>query len=105
MSLEVIYSPLARLGMNEIADYLAQQNPQLGLRFLHAIADTCADLAAMPEMAGRVEAEDPRLDDLRVWSLREFPNHLIFYRIKDSHLEIVFIVFGGRDIEELLSAL
>lgn len=102
MTLEIIYSSQAIRGMNEIADYLAQQSPRLGLRFLRAVEEACANLAAMPEMAGRYESDDPRLADQRVWPLPEFPNHLIFYRIKERHLEIVHVVYGGRDLENLL---
>jgi toxin ParE1/3/4 len=102
MSIDVLYAPLALQDMNEIADYLGRQSPQLGLRFLQAVEDTCAILADTPEIAGRYESENPRLADLRVLSINQFPNHLLFYRIKTSHLEIVHVIFGGRDLENLL---
>jgi plasmid stabilization system protein ParE len=60
MRLEIIYAPRALLGMNEIADYLAGQSPRLGLRFLRVVEEPCANLAAMPEMAGRYESDEPR---------------------------------------------
>jgi plasmid stabilization system protein ParE len=102
MSLRIVYAPRALLGMTEIADYLAGQSDGLGLRFLRAVEVTCTNLAAMPEMAPRYESEKPRLADLRVWPIQEFLNHLIFYRIKASYLEVVHIVFGGRDLTKLL---
>ena len=102
MSLDIRYSPLAVREMNEIADYLAQQSPRLGLRFLKAVEDTCTQLADMPEMASRYESENPRLADLRVWAVHGFPNHLVFFRIKQSYLEIVEVLYGGRDLEKLL---
>lgn len=102
MSLDLVYAPFALQGMNEIADYLGRQSPQLGLRFLQAVEDTCAIIADTPEVAGRYESENPRLIDLRVLTIKEFPNHLIFYRIKAAHLEIVHVVYGGRDLENLL---
>ncbi len=102
MSLDVVYSPLALKGMNEIADYLGRQSSQLGFRFLQAVENTCAILADNPEIAGRYESENPRLADLRVLSINEFPNHLIFYRIKKSHIEIVHVIYGGRDLENRL---
>lgn len=88
--------------MNEIADYLAQQNSTLGLRFLKAVENACANFAEMPELAGRYESDAPRLADLRVWSITDFPNHLIFYRIKATQLQIVHVVYGGRDLDKLL---
>ena len=102
MTLEIIYSPQAIRGMNEIADYLAQQSPGLGLRFLRAVEEASANLAAMPEMAGQYESDDPRLADQRVWPLREFPNLLVFYRINERLLEVVHVVYCGRDLKHLL---
>jgi toxin ParE1/3/4 len=103
MTLDVICSPLALREINEIADYLAREsNPRLGLRFLKAVEATCSDLAAMPEIAGRYESDNPRLADLRVWSVKDFPNHLIFYRVKPTSIEIVHVVYGGRDLENIL---
>ena len=77
MSLDLVYAPFALQGMNEIADYLGRQSPQLGLRFLQAVEDTCAIIADTPEVAGRYESENPRLIDLRVLTIKEFPNHQI----------------------------
>jgi plasmid stabilization system protein ParE len=102
MSLEVVYAPLALKSMNEIADYLGGQSSQLGFRFLQAVEDTCAIIADTPEIAGRYESENPRLADVRVLSVNEFPNHLIFYRIKTSYLEIVHVIYGGRDLKNLM---
>ena len=101
MSLEVIYSPLALLGMNEIADYLAGENPRLGLRFLKAVEETCGKWPEIPEMAGRYESDDARLADLRVWTMAGFPNHLLFFRVKESRLEIAQVVYGGRDLDKV----
>ncbi len=103
MSLQVIYSPLALGEMHEIAEYLARvSSPILGLRFLKAIEDTCASLADMPEMAGKYESDDPRLAELRVFTVRGFPNHLVFYDIDGCMLRVVHVLHGGRDLDRLL---
>jgi plasmid stabilization system protein ParE len=103
MTLPVIYAPQALIEIEDIANYLAHaQSAALGLRFLKSVEHTCAGLADMPEIAGRYESDNPRLADLRVWPVQGFPNHLVFYRIREASLQIVHVMHGARDLENLL---
>lgn len=34
---------------------------------------------------------------MRVWSVRDFPKHLIFYRATDDRIEILRVLHGARD--------
>ena len=46
-----------------------------------------------------VASDNPALQDIRVWPIRGFKNHLIFYRVQRSRLEIVRVLYAAQDIE------
>lgn len=37
--------------------------------------------------------------DIRVWPIRGFKNHLIFYQVRKGRLEIVRVLHAAQDIE------
>ena len=59
-------------------------------------------LAAGPILASFWESEEPALRDIRVWPIRGFKNHLIFYRVQTDRLEIVRVLHGAQNIEKAL---
>lgn len=96
-----IRSPQADQDLADIADTLAQRSPRLALRFIDAAEETFAKLTEMPGLGAKFESSNPRLDGLQVWPVKQFPNHLIFYRSRDQRIEIVRVLHGARDLENL----
>lgn len=97
-----IRSPEAEVDVTELSESLAQRSPRAALRFLDAAEAALAALAAMPGMGGMYETDNPQLAGLRVWPIPGFPNHLVFYREADPNIEIVRVLHGRRDLEDLL---
>lgn len=58
----------------------------------------------MPEIGAARDFGPGRLEGLRMWSIPDFPNHLIFYRVAESGVEIVRILHAARDIPGILEA-
>ena len=56
----------------------------------------------MPQMGSPREFGDPRLFGIRVWRVKGFPRHLIFYRTIEGDVEIVRVLHGARDLPSLL---
>jgi plasmid stabilization system protein ParE len=95
--------PRARHDIHEIALYLERQSPQSARRFLQAIDQTFARLAARPGLGARVDYDNPALADLRVCTVDRFKSQLIFYLTKKDRIEVVRVLYGGRgDFERLL---
>lgn len=92
----------ARRDLREHFLYLARLNVTLARRFLRAFDNAVEQLVEMPEMAGRWEPLHPGPEELRVWTIRRFPNYLIFYRIIADGIEVVRVLHGAQDIERLL---
>lgn len=44
----------------------------------------------------------PELQGLRKWRVKKFDKYIIFYRYSDDLVEIIRILYAGRDILEIL---
>ena len=102
MSLRIVLPRLVERDLAEVADFIGKSDHTAGLRFLSAAKNTLATLAQMPGMGALWESDDERLHDIRVWRIRGFKKYLIFYRTYANRLEIVRILHGARDIEEII---
>lgn len=104
MSKRIIIKPKASLDIDEHYAYLEQNNPDTALKFFDATRETFAQLARMPGMGSRVELKNPRLQELRKWSVKGFKKYLIFYCDQDEYLEIIRLLYAGQNIEKILIA-
>ena len=84
------------------ATYLGEKSPGLDERFLDAVEQGFALLAQMPELGGAYEVLDPRLQGIRVWSVKEFESYLVFYFARAAEVQIVRVLHGARDITAIL---
>jgi toxin ParE1/3/4 len=102
MAIEIIIRATARLDTVELAKYLLQQSAVAADRFLDACELTFSQLAAEPGIGSLYQTGAERFAGLRVFPVRGFPNHLAFYLTKESHLEIVRVLHGSRDLDAAL---
>lgn len=86
---------LASRYLNEIADYFAETNIEIGEKFFREFNRKCQQLVAFPN-SGKSYAKI-RTD------LRGLPveGHIIFYRVLDDGVEILRVVSGRRNFPSL----
>jgi toxin ParE1/3/4 len=101
MSGSLIRSSQAERDLSDIADYLGRQSATLAIRFLDAAADTFTQVVAQPGLGGVFESRNRRLAGLRVLSISGYPSHLVFYRQRGEDVEIVRVLYGARDLDNL----
>ncbi len=89
-------SSLARLDLDEIRDFIANDKPDAARRWLKKTMDQFRWLAANP-LSG--QARDDILPNLRCLS---HGNYVIFFRLRQDSLEIVRVLHGTRDMPGLL---
>lgn len=85
----------------ELATYIAEDNMDASDRFLSAAEETFKQLAKMPKMGKLCQFSHPNLIDVRQQAIKGFRRYLIFYRIMDSGVEILRVIHGTRDIEDI----
>ncbi|MCL1464565.1 type II toxin-antitoxin system RelE/ParE family toxin [Argonema galeatum] len=90
-------SPQAASEIEEINDYIASKDPAAADRFLRALTQKFETLVNFPNMGRRWDKLSP--------PLRSFPidNYLIFYHSIEDGIEVVRVVSGYRDLENLFS--
>jgi len=88
------FTPVARDDLEQIWDYIAENNPQAATRMAQMLMQKCQLLAENP-LLGRQRNEIAP-------NLRSFPtkSYTIFYRISEN-LEIIRILNAARDIDNL----
>lgn len=82
--------------------YLAQDNPEVGVRFLDATRRAFEQLSEMPGIGSPREFKNPRLSGARVWPVPGFRNHLVFYQVTDEGIQVLRVLHAARDIPGLL---
>lgn len=54
-------------------------------------------------MGSPIECDDPALVGLRYFRIREFPNHVIYYRPIPKGIEVFRVLHGAQDADRLLA--
>jgi len=99
MSVEVVVSLDADFDVDFHAEFIRRSSLRQAIRFYDAVAASYRRLADSPELGAKYGFRRPKLSDLRVWAVRGFPNHLIFYRLAGRRVEIVRLLHGARDMQ------
>ncbi len=81
--------------------FIGEQDLDAGIRFLVSCEETFEFLAKMPMVGSPREFRSSRLRNVRVWTVKGFEDHLIFYRPTDDGIEIVRVLHGARDLESI----
>ncbi|WP_109366661.1 type II toxin-antitoxin system RelE/ParE family toxin [Ochrobactrum soli] len=78
--------------LEQIADYIAQDNPRRALSFLQELRNTCEKLADNPLAFPLV----PRYESQRI-RRHVYGNYLIFYRADETRIVILHVFNGAMD--------
>jgi toxin ParE1/3/4 len=94
-------SPEAIDDLELIWAYIARDNGQAADDVIEAAYRLCGVLGDHPELGRVLEFSQTALSGLRSFVVTDFPNYVIFYRVKGKAVEIVRVLHGARDIERL----
>ncbi|MGK7915835.1 MAG: type II toxin-antitoxin system RelE/ParE family toxin [Prochloraceae cyanobacterium] len=101
MTYRIVRYPQALLDIEELAVYIAQDNPQAAFKFVDATEQAFKQLQKTPEIGALRTFNNPRLDNMRVWPVSGFRKHLIFYRLSQKTIEILRVLHSARDLENI----
>ncbi len=93
----------AERDIEECFVYIGEENLDAGVRFLVAAEESLEFLAKMPLIGSPRQFRSSRLRNVRVWPVKGFEDHLIFYKPTDDGIEVLRVLHGKRDIEDILS--
>lgn len=102
MTLRIVIRPKASLDLDDHFDYLSRIDAEAALQFFDAARLTFAQIARTPGMGSRFFVENPNLQELRKWPIKNFKKYLIFYLEYTDRIEVVRILYGSRNLNSIL---
>lgn len=95
----VTFNDEALRDLEDIANFIARDNPRRAATFVDELIDKCLEIGALPQGFQVVERYAHR-------SIRKrgYRRYLIFYRVIDSRVEIIHILHGSRDYLAILGS-
>ncbi|WP_137136719.1 type II toxin-antitoxin system RelE/ParE family toxin [Rhizobium sp. FKY42] len=91
------FSSEAESDLEQIADYIAQDNPRRALSFIRELRSKCEDLVDNPNGFSLV----PRYERHGI-RRRVHGNYLIFYRVESAKVVVVHVLHGATDYGAIL---
>lgn len=86
--------------LDEIWNYIAEDNIDAANRVESAIIAACNSLARHPLLGSRRTEITPLL--VRFWTVTRFPNYIVVYHPDTKPLQVVAVLHGKRDIKAAL---
>ncbi|QLE58719.1 type II toxin-antitoxin system RelE/ParE family toxin [Nostoc sp. TCL26-01] len=102
MTKQIVITPKASLDIDDYFAYISQSNYDVALDFFDAVRETFAQLAKMPGIGSYYKIDNPRLQELRKWPVKRFKKYLVFYLEKKENIQVLRVLYAGRDIERIL---
>jgi plasmid stabilization system protein ParE len=96
---KVVFSQNAEQDLEDIADWIARDNPERARSFVADLVRTCKSI-------GRTPRSYPFVDKSRDSTLRRriYRNYLIFFDIGAKDVEILHVLHGARDYAQIVFA-
>jgi toxin ParE1/3/4 len=92
MKYRVTLHPLAKLDLRGIYEFIAADNPLAAVSYVRRIRILCSKLADVPMRGKSCEGLSPNL------RMISFEGRVaLFYRIADTRVRVLRILYGGRD--------
>lgn len=105
MILSVTQRPRARVDLLEQFVYFGEaENVELAERFLVAVDETCALLVKQPRIGGSYDSGIRELAGLLRMPVKGFENYLIFYLSHSGGIDVIRVIHGARDVENIFKA-
>jgi toxin ParE1/3/4 len=76
----------------------------MGLRFYESAAETFRLLLVHPHLGRTTQLSNPFPIGTRMLPLKNFDQHVVFYRPVQRGVEIIRVVRGSRDLETLIES-
>jgi toxin ParE1/3/4 len=103
--LSITQRPRARIDLLEQFVYFGEEEGiELAERYFSAVDETCTLLVKQPRIGGLYDSGIPELAGLRRISVKGFENYLIFYLPHSGGIDVIRVIHGARDIENLFKA-
>jgi plasmid stabilization system protein ParE len=102
MSLAILKRPQAERDIEEAFVFIAEADFDSGLDFLFAVEQSLEFIAANPLVGSRRSFAVPGLENVRMWRVKSYEKHLLFYLVHEHAIELVRLIHSARDYRKVL---
>jgi toxin ParE1/3/4 len=95
--MNVVITDAAYADMEAIGDFIRPHNPQRAASFVDELFARCKELGDRPKAYPLV----PRYEHLGI-RRRVYEDYLIFYRVGKETVEVIHVIHGAQDYENML---
>lgn len=99
--LNLYIRPAASLDIDEIVDYLVEENTSAAQSFIKELQQCFELLSENPKIGVQRQYRTAALSNMRMFPLKKFSTYLVFYLSDDETIDIFRVLHGQRDIERL----
>ncbi len=97
----VVFNPVAVDDLEEIVNYIMQDNSVAAEAVRHDILNTAESLGDQPGLGIRPRFSAPRFAGIRYLPSEHYPTYLLFYRELSEEIEVLRIIHGARNLPAL----
>ena len=97
MDYSVLKSVQAVRDIEESFVYIAENDLDRAVYFLVAVEETIEMIAKNPFIGSVRQFQNAKLKNLRMWRVKGYENHLIFYAVEENEIKIVRFLNAKRD--------
>ena len=97
MTRAIIKRPQAERDIEESFVFIGENDSDSGLDFLLAVEQTLEFLALHPFVGSVRSFKDTELQNVRLWRVKTYDKHLIFYLVTEQAIEIIRVIHAARD--------
>lgn len=101
MKHRIAVSAAANRDIDAHGEFISRSTLKQALRFFDAVAISFRRLAENPGLGVNFEFQHFQAPDLRVWAVRGFPRHLIFFRVKNDRGEVLRLLHGAQHVDSI----
>lgn len=101
MSPSISIRPQAKADIEEIIDWLTEENSYIVKPFLEQLQNSFELLADHPEIGHLRSYQNPVLKNIRMFPVKKYSSYLIFYQPNPTEIQIIRVLHGARDIANL----
>ena len=99
--LNLYIRPAASEDIDEVVDYLVGEDIPAAQGFVKDLQQCFDLLTENPEIGVQREYRSAALSGMRMFPLKKFSTYLLFYLSDDQTIDVVRVLHGHRDIEQL----
>jgi toxin ParE1/3/4 len=103
MTLRIFKRPQAEADIEECFVYIAEGDFESGITFLQAVEESLNELSEFPLLGKTRNFASAELRMIRMWHVKGHENYLIFYTYSDNLIDLIRILHGARDAENLFT--